>query len=90
VKLSRRGVVHDGAQVTADAVHHRRDDAHHGVDGNRRVNRIATASQDGRTGLRGQRMLAGSNAAGAQDHGSPLRAIDGGSNVVGDFRGHWE
>ena len=89
VQLAGRGVVDDREEIAADAVHHRRHHAHRGVDGDRRVHRVTAARQHRRAGLRGERMLAGDDAAGGHDHRSPLRAVDGRTDVVGRrFRNH--
>ena len=58
-----RRVVDDGEQIAADAVHHRRDDTHHRVGGNRRIDGVPAARQHDRTRLRGERAFRGDDAA---------------------------
>ena len=83
VKRIRRRVVDQCEQIAADAVHHRRDDPHRGVDGDRRVDGVTTACEDRGSGLGGERMLAGRDAARGDDHRSSLCPVDRGPNVVG-------
>ena len=45
VQRSGCGVVDDREQIAADAVHHRRDDAHHRVGGDGRVDGVAAARE---------------------------------------------
>jgi len=65
-------VLHDGKEIAADSIHHRRDDAHHGIGSNDRIDRVAAARQHHCARLRRKRALRGDDAARRDDHRTRL------------------
>ena len=65
----------------------RRHDAHHGIGGHRCVDGVAARGQDRRTGLRRERVFAGDNAGGRDDHRSRVRSVDHHPGIVGGSLG---
>ena len=74
IQFSSLRFVNDDEQVAAHSVHHGLHDAHHGVRGDRGINRVATPRQNHRASLRSQRAFGGHDSATRHNHGSRLRS----------------
>ena len=66
VELLRLRVPDDGEQVAADAAGHRLHEAHRGVGGDGRVDRVAALLQDVEPDLRRERVAGGDHAVRAR------------------------
>ena len=92
---SAPSVVNDREEIAAHSVHHRRDDAHYGVGGERRIDGVATRREYRSPRLGCKRVLAGDDAPGRHHHRSGLDPIDDDPRVVrgprcgGGRRGCW-
>ena len=82
VKLPGPLLMNDREQIAANAIHHRRHDAHHGIRRDCRVDRVPSAREDHSAGLRSQGMFGGDDAPRGHDHRASLRTIDVRTNVV--------
>ena len=75
IKLAGFGVIYNHEQIAADAIHHRRHDPHHGVRGNRGIDRISAMLQDLHAGLRRQRRLRRHNSVARNHHRARLPPV---------------
>ncbi len=75
VKLAAFRVVHDGEKIAAHAVHHGRDEAHHGVGGHGRIDGVSAMLENLRAGLRRERRFRGNDAVARDHHGASLVAV---------------
>ena len=86
VQPTRCRVEHHREQIATDAVHHRRDDAHHGIRGNRGVDRMTAGGERHDRRLRCQRVLGRRDPEGRHHHGAPLESVYPRTGVI-DPRG---
>ena len=92
VKLSGLGVVNDGEQIAAEAIPHGRNNRHHGVGGNCRIDRVAPASENRSACLRCERRFRSDDSrlrnhhrpALIAFHGSPRKSTYRGPDPGGD------
>ena len=75
VEFPGLGFVHDREEVAAHAVVHRRDEAHHRVGRDRRIDRVAAMFEDRGTDLRRNHALARHDPGARDDHRPRLRSV---------------